>query len=308
MPGEPSLTTIRRIGIIGQPRYADLSAVVRRLHEFSLEHGYELHYGEELLPLAPNGANAPNGAGGVGGPIPLDLDAAEIDLLLTLGGDGTLLRGGRMVAGRETAILGINLGYLGFLTGAQENEIETALEHIRAGSYLLDRRYTLEAQVLHADGSEGDCFLALNDIVLHKAGVARVVRLDLSVGDGDDLDEIGSFSGDGVIVATPTGSTAYSLSAGGPIIAPSLDCLVVTPICPHTLALRPLVLPSTERIRIRALDRKEEMVLTVDGQVGRQLAAGDIVAVKKGTVRIALVRFPGQTFFSTLRRKLNWAV
>ncbi|MEX0979900.1 MAG: NAD(+)/NADH kinase [Gemmatimonadota bacterium] len=299
MPAEPSLTTLRRIGIIGQPRYADLTSVMRRLHDFAIEHGYELHYGDDVLPLAPKDGVSP---------VPLDLDRQGVDLLITLGGDGTLLRGARMVAGRETAILGINLGYLGFLTGAQEDEVESALEHIRAGSYLLDRRYTLEAQVIHADGVEGECFVALNDIVLHKAGVARVVRLDLSVGDGDGLDEIGSFSADGVIVATPTGSTAYSLSAGGPIIAPSVDCLVVTPICPHTLAVRPLVLPSTERVRIRALDRKEEMVLTVDGQVGRDLAGGDLVAVRKGGVRIALVRFPGQTFFSTLRRKLNWAV
>jgi NAD+ kinase len=299
MQAEPSLTTIRRIGIIGQRRYADLTSVIRRLHDFAIEHGYELHYGDDVLPLAPKDGTSP---------VPLDLDRQGVDLLITLGGDGTLLRGGRMVAGRETAILGINLGYLGFLTGAQEDEVESALEHIRAGSYLLDRRYTLEAQVIHADGAVGETFVALNDIVLHKAGVARVVRLDLSVGDGDGLDEIGSFSGDGVIVATPTGSTAYSLSAGGPIIAPSVDCLVVTPICPHTLAVRPLVLPATERIRIRSVDRKEEMVLTVDGQVGRDLAGGDLVAVRKGEVRIALVRFPGQTFFSTLRRKLNWAV
>jgi NAD+ kinase len=145
-------------------------------------------------------------------------------------------------------------------------------------------------------------------MVVHKGGVARVTRLDLLVGTDGNEDEIGSFSGDGVIVATPTGSTAYSLSADGPIIDPSMECIVVTPICPHTLAVRPLVVPAEDRITIRAQKRSETLFLTVDGQVGRELSAADTVVVQRGDARIRLIRFPGQTFFSTLRRKLNWAV
>lgn len=296
MTGESPSSPLRRVGVIGQTRYGELGEIIERLYAFASKHGYELHLEEALLPLGPGDATR------------LDLDRQAVDLLLTLGGDGTLLRGGRMVSGRDTPVLGINLGYLGFLTAAGEDEIDAALEHLRAGSFFLDRRFTLEAQVVHSDGSEGDCFVALNDVVLHKAGVARVVRLSIWVGDDARRDEVGSFSGDGVIVATPTGSTAYSLSAGGPIIDPALDCLVVTPICPHTLAVRPLVLPADEPIRIQAHDRKEELVLTVDGQAGMSLSSGDTVVVRQSRVRIPLVRFPGQTFFSTLRRKLSWAL
>ena len=164
----------------------------------------------------------------------------------------------------------------------------------------------LEASVRHADGTESRRFLALNDFVIHKGGVARVTRLSLSVGLSNGHDEIGSFSGDGVILSTPTGSTAYSLSAGGPIVVPEVACIIVTPICPHSLGLRPLVIPAEDSVEVTPLDRTAELVLTVDGQFGVDLGAGDSIRVKRGDITVQLVRFPGQTFFSTLRRKLNW--
>jgi NAD+ kinase len=148
----------------------------------------------------------------------------------------------------------------------------------------------------------------LNDLVLHKGGAARVTRLDLEVGRDGKLEEVGSFSADGVIVATPTGSTAYSLSAGGPIIAPTMDCIVVTPISPHTMAMRPLVLPDHVRLTIRPLERYDDLVVTADGQVAYSVGPGDRVEVEKGAERVSLVRFQGQTFFRTLRRVLNWAI
>ncbi|NIP58265.1 MAG: hypothetical protein GWM92_08360 [Gemmatimonadetes bacterium] len=141
--------------------------------------------------------------------------------------------------------------------------------------------------------------------------MARVTRLDLFVGEGKAEEEIGAFSGDGVVLATPTGSTAYSLSAGGPLIVPTVECIVVTPIAPHTLAVRPLVIPSGEVVTVRGLEREESeesLVLTVDGQVGRRLANGDEVRVRRSPVAVSLVRLPEQSFFSTLRRKLNWAL
>jgi len=241
-------------------------------------------------------------------PVPeLEAGAAEIDAVLTLGGDGTLLRGARLAARLGVPVVGINLGHLGFLTSVPVADMAGALEALTRGEYRQDRRMTLEASVVHVDGSPGETFHAVNDVVLHKAGVARVIRVQLTVEEGSLQDDVGSFSGDGVIVATPTGSTAYSLSAGGPIISPAVPCLLVTPICPHTLAVRPLVIPAGDVVGIRALEISEDVILTVDGQVGQSLGPGDLVQVRRGTADVSLVRFPGYSFFATLRRKLNWA-
>jgi NAD+ kinase len=212
------------------------------------------------------------------------------------------------VAAHGTPVLGVNMGRLGFLTSMSPPMLEDGLGKALAGKALVDPRFTVEGQVLHADGSEGPRLWALNDLVFHKGGVARVVRLDLKTGRDGSGEEIGSFSGDGVIVATPTGSTAYSLSAGGPIIVPSMDCLVVTPISPHTMAMRPLVLPADEHLVVQAVDRVEDLVVTSDGQVACELDPGDRVVIQRGANRVQLVRFAGQTYFDTLRRVLNWAV
>lgn len=294
--GDTALPGIRRVGVVGEHRYADLSGVVARIEEVAEARGLELHYEESIREIGSAEAE------------PLDLDAEPVDLLLTLGGDGTLLRGARLVAGMNVPVVGINLGHLGFLAAASEDEVGAALERLVEGNFTLDPRFTLDATILHADGTHGETMTALNDVVVHNAGVARVVRLDLVVKQGSVTDEIGSFAGDGVILATPTGSTAYSLAAGGPIIVPTVDCMVVTPISPHTLAFRPLVIPATDRVTVRSLEPTEELVLTVDGKFSRSLADGDSVMVSRGDVQIPLVRFAGQSFFATLRRKLNWAV
>jgi NAD+ kinase len=235
-------------------------------------------------------------------------DPAGIDLLVTLGGDGTLLRGVRQVVGHNVPVLGVNLGRLGFLTSVRPPDLEDALSKALAGEAYLDPRFTLEGRIINGDGAQGPRLWALNDLVLHKGGAARVTRLDLEVGRDGKLEEVGSFSADGVIVATPTGSTAYSLSAGGPIIAPTMDCIVVTPISPHTMAMRPLVLPDHVRLTIRPLERYDDLVVTADGQVAYSVGPGDRVEVEKGAERVSLVRFQGQTFFRTLRRVLNWAI
>lgn len=299
-PGEgtpvPLPGGFRRVGLIGRSGMRELGEVVGRVRSFAETHDLVLFADEELR------------AGAFEDLEPLPDPAAEIDLLLTLGGDGTLLRGVRRVWGHGTPILGVNLGRLGFLTAVSPVMLEEALEQVIAGEAFVDRRFTLAGQIMHADGSPGPKLWALNDLVLHKGGVARVVRLDLEVGGEGFKEEVGSFSGDGVIVATPTGSTAYSLSAGGPILVPTMDCLVVTPISPHTMAMRPLVLPDHVPITIQALDRCEELVVTADGQAGFPLEPGDRVVVGKGTERVSLVRLRGQTFFETLRRVLNWAV
>ena len=273
----------------------------------------------------------------------MDLDADPIDLLIALGGDGTLLRAGRSVAGRDIPVLGVNLGHLGFLTALPQTELEEHLALVLKGDYVLDRRHTLEACIVHDDGSQGELLLAWNDFVIHKRGVARVTRLDLRIqesaagsrrgadggigGDGEDGEDgqggrggqdgedgvhaawhdMGSFSADGLIVATPTGSTAYSLSAGGPIVVPSVDCLIVTPICPHTLAMRPLVIPATQRVAVSPIERTKDLVVTADGQVGHDFETGTEIHIGRSEIEIPLVRFAEQNFFGTLRRKLNWA-
>lgn len=237
----------------------------------------------------------------------VDMKRDDFDLLVSLGGDGTLLRAARSVFGRDIPVLGINLGSLGFLTSVSAEGIETGLRQVLGGRYAIEARRTLEAQVRSSDGEVRGAYRVLNDIVVHNAGAAQVLLLDLRVGPQDDLDEIGSFSGDGVILATPTGSTAYSLSAGGPIVVPEMNCFLVTPILPHTLAVRPLVVPGHEEITVTALDRREPMFLTADGQEGGPVGHLDRVVVRMGTVRIPLVRLPEHSFFATLRQKLSWA-
>jgi NAD+ kinase len=273
-----------------------LRSALERVHRFAESRRLAL-VPEEGLRIGPLEALEPLGPDGTG-----------IDLLLTLGGDGTLLRGVRRVAAAGVPVLGVNLGRLGFLTSISPDALEESLEQVLDGQAFLDPRFTLEGCIEHADGTSGPRLWALNDLVVHKGGVARVVRLHLEVGRDGSREEVGSFSGDGVIVATPTGSTAYSLSAGGPIIVPTMDCVVVTPISPHTMAMRPLVLPDHVHLTIRALDPVEDLVVTADGQVAYPLDPTDRVVVEKGRGRVSLVRFPGQTYFDTLRRVLNWAV
>jgi len=285
---------MRRLGIVSKGDGADLAAALVRLTSWAEERGVEILADRDTVDFAKGGLAL------------LEPDA-PVDFIVALGGDGTLLRAARLRPGEGIPVLGLNLGQLGFLTAAGGDELEASLDRVLAGDFALDQRLTLEATVVRADGEQGRRFMALNDFVIHKQGVARVTRLDLAVGHGPDVDEIGSFSGDGIILSTPTGSTAYNLSAGGPIIVPALECIVVTPIAPHTLALRPLVIPPDDVVRVRPLDRTEELVLTVDGQMSVALHAGDTVVVARGPVTVPLVRFPDQTFFWTLRRKLHWA-
>ena len=282
---------IRRIGLVGQARYAALSDAVTRLQAFANEHGIELLAEAELREFLPKARG---------------FQPEDIDVLVTLGGDGTLLRGARLVAGAHVPVLGVNLGYLGFLTSVAPLELDEALARVLRGECWIDERFTLDAVVEGRDGSVHASYNALNDAVLHKGGFARVVRLAVFI--GPEREEIGSYTADGIILSTPTGSTAYSLSAGGPIVVPTVDCIVATPICPHTLVVRPLIVPSNAELFIEVLTPSAEMILTVDGQDGEHLQPGERLIVRRGSPTVPLIRLPGQTFFQTLRRKLHWAV
>lgn len=285
------LRRIQRIGFIGQARYSRLPETISRLQDLADQLGFALSAEEDLSEFFP-------GAQG--------FEPDNIDLLVTLGGDGTLLRGARMVAGFDVPVLGVNFGYLGFLTSIAPDELESAIQRVLDGQYWLDERFTLDACIEGSNGRRGGSYLALNDAVIHKGGFARVVRLAVSI--GPDRQEIGSYTADGIIVATPTGSTAYSLSAGGPIVVPTVECILATPICPHTLVVRPLVVPANVEMHIESITPNAELMLTIDGQDGEKLRSGDRLVVRRGQAKVQLVRFPGYTFFNTLSRKLHWMV
>ncbi len=280
-----------RIGVVGQSRYGDLAATVTAVARFADRLGVQISAEDglhELLPDAP------------------PFDPAAVDLLLTLGGDGTLLRGARMVAPFHTPVLGVNLGHLGFLTSVGPEELEPALTRVLAGDYWLDVRMTLEAAVESPGGAVGPAYVCLNDAVLHKGGVARSIRLAIRV--AGEEEPVATYAADGIILSTPTGSTAYSLSAGAAIVVPTVECILATAICPHTLAVRPLIVPASTVITVEALSPTDVLMLTVDGQDGESLEPGDRLVVRRGQAAVPLVRFHGQSFFTTLRRKLHWSI
>jgi NAD+ kinase len=277
-----------RVGVIGHKGYVGLPAILRTLLEIAPALGMTLLFEQELRELTGVGETLQH---------PDDVDA-----LFTLGGDGTLLRGARFLNGRTVPILGINLGRLGFLTACGRDEWEIGVRRFAAGDFVSEPRMALESCALDRDGVERCHWLALNDVVLHKGGFARIVKFTVFVDD----EAIGSYSADGLIVSTPTGSTGYSLSAGGPIVVPTLESMVVTPVSPHTLAMRPLVLPPQVTIQVRADDGPEELLVTIDGQVGTTFTGGERLVIRKARSTVQIVRFPGTTFFTRLRRKLGW--
>jgi NAD+ kinase len=223
------------------------------------------------------------------------------DLVIVLGGDGTLLSVARRASTREVPILGVNMGGLGFLTETTTSELFSALERALAGEYELERRSLLEA-VLVRGGERVGAFQVLNDVVINKGALARIIDLEVWVGD----EYLCTYKADGLIVATPTGSTAYSLAAGGPIIDPAVGVVVLTPICPHTLTNRPIVLPDHAYVQVVLRTVDEDVILTLDGQEGQPLRTGDTVGVKRSGITVSLIKSPNRTFFDVLRSKLRW--
>lgn len=285
---------IRRIGLVLSGRSREGSMTLDRLIHLCEGRDVSLAF-EPRSPGLPEGAEV------------LDLDGSPVDLLLALGGDGTMLRASRLAIGFGLPVFGVNTGRLGFLTTTPEKELEAGVNAVLDGQALVERRFTLSATVKGAGGETFGPFDALNDVVVHHSGAARVTPIRLTVERPEGEEEIGSFTGDGVILASPTGSTAYSLSAGGPIVAPDVECMVVTPICPHSLSVRPLVVRSQERVTVTGLDPGHSLQLTIDGQVEREIGSEDTVVVSRGEHEVALIRLQGQTFLDTMRRKLNWA-
>jgi len=226
---------------------------------------------------------------------------AQADLVLSLGGDGTLLSIARLVGPRGLRILGVNLGGLGFLTEVSSDDALDALERVFAGDYSLDHRSTLAVRV-HRRGAVVRAGQAVNDAVINKGALARIIDLCTSIDD----ERVCAYKADGLIVATPTGSTAYSLSAGGPVVLPSVGVTILSPICPHTLTQRPLVVSDASTVRVELIAPTQEVALTLDGQEGVPLEDGDVVEIAKSPHAVDLVRIGNRGFLSVLREKLHW--
>jgi len=223
------------------------------------------------------------------------------DAVVVFGGDGTMLSVARLIQGRHCPILGVNLGSLGFLTEVTLDRLYSDLRSLLDGNYRVEERGMLKA-VLHRHSGVSEEFNALNDVVINKAALARVISVDAYFNDYF----IANFVADGMIVSTPTGSTAYSLSAGGPIVHPALESILITPICPHTLTNRPLIIPAQHQIRF-VLRSGQDVMLTIDGQVGVNFVEGDEVVCTQSDYRVELIRPNDKVFFDVLREKLKWA-
>jgi NAD+ kinase len=222
------------------------------------------------------------------------------DLVVVLGGDGTLLGVARSVS-PEVPILGVNLGHLGFLTEVTRKDLYPSLVKVLAGEFDIEERSLFDVEV-HPTGGKVASFRAFNDAVITKSALARIIQLELRV----DGHLVARFRADGLIISTPNGSTAYNLSAGGPIVFPGLQVAVLTPICPHTLSLRPIVVPDSRAIEVTLETQDEEVYLTVDGQEGRSLGYRDRVVLRRSDTPVRLIRMRGRTFYASLRDKLNW--
>jgi NAD+ kinase len=282
---------VRRIGIVAKPNKPEAEPVLRNLITWLRDRGCEVVPDQEAATICPE----------AGPGLPRAEVVARADLLVVLGGDGTILSVARLIGSREVPILGVNLGGLGFLTEITLDELFPTLEAVLRDQFAVSRRLTLSARVLR-DGDVIASYEALNDAVLTKTALSRIVDLETHV----NGEYVATFRADGLIVSTPTGSTAYCLSAGGPIIYPSLPALVIIPICPHTLTNRPLVVPDSALVEILQGSAGEDVHLTVDGQVGVPLRHRDVVALQRSDRSISLIKSPKLNYFELLRTKLKW--
>ena len=278
-----------RAAIVANPRREGVAEILPQLAEYLTARGWRAAIDSQLLDLLALDAD------------PVDWNDPTADLVITLGGDGTLLRAARRIAGRPIPIFGINMGGLGFLTATSAAGAWNGLDAVLDGSAPRDRRMTLVAEILRA-GQVVARHHALNEAVIHKGGSLRVIELRLSIG----RDEIGSYLADGLILSTPTGATGYNLSADGPLVVPHLDLLVATPICAHTLAIRPIVLPADGPVEALLASRGPGAFLVLDGQVEERLELGDRVRVRRGDHEIILVGLDTGSYFERLRGKLMW--
>lgn len=282
---------IQKVAFIANAQRTDAMNLIRELHAELARRGVqtatEEHVGRALgLPWAPLSV------------------LGDVDLCVSLGGDGTLIHASRVLGGKPVPILGVNMGSLGFMTEVRQTEVRPMLDRVLAGDFDVEPRMKLRVH-LHRAAHENHPLVdaeVLNEAVINKGALARIADLEASI----DGRYVTTYKADGVIVSTPTGSTAYSLSAHGPILYPTMNAVIITPICPHTLTQRPLVVPDDFEINLQLKSESAEMYLTLDGQTGVPMLPGDRVQIKQSKNRVLLIRNPQLEFFTILRTRLRW--
>ncbi len=289
-------TSIKRIGVVVKRHQPDALETLCRLTTWLNERAIK------LVGLPEIERESIEHQTGCAVDVISDVDIAkEVDLMLVLGGDGTMIATARMVGDTEVPVMGVNYGGLGYLAEFPLEELFPALEGVLAGKYRVQKRLMLRVELWRGEELISRNRV-LNDVVVNKSALARIIEIEAYL----NQQFVNLFRADGLIVATPTGSTAYNLSAGGPIIFPSMSAVVITPICPFTLSNRPIVVPEDSTIEVRLMTENEEVALTLDGQVGFDLQAGDRVLIRKSNTAFNLVQPPNRNYFDVLRNKLKW--
>jgi NAD+ kinase len=285
------MSGMKEIGIIAKVSSPHADEVMGKLVPWLTRRGVKVRMQEDYRGMADGDSIS----------VPREHVPDGVDMVLVLGGDGTLLSVARLLEGTDKPLLGINLGSLGFLTELGLGELFGSLERILEGEYTIEPRVRLEAS-LHREGEQIGHYQVLNDVVINKGALARIIDLETYVDD----QKVTNYQADGLIVSTPTGSTAYSLAAGGPIIEPTLDVIVIAPICPHTLTNRPLVIPGGSRVELCLLSDSGAVFLTLDGQEGTRLNQGDCVRIRVSDEKVNLIRTGVRNFYDVLSAKLYW--
>ena len=281
---------MKSAAILSKPSKPELAGILPELLSWFRQRGYQLYLDEETAHYTNSEPVVSR----------KEIGQRHPDFALVLGGDGTLLSAARAVAHEGVPILAVNLGSLGFLTEVPLNELYVALEAVDRGECPVEERSVLDCRLIRNEECIARNF-ALNDVVVNKSAISRLVEFDLYI----DCNFVFQYKADGVIIATPTGSTAYSLAAGGPVLMPSVDAFVVTPVCPHSLTHRPLVVTETSQIELRVETGEEQAFLSIDGQVGVPVQQGDRVLCQRAEHKVKLMRVR-RTFFDVLRNKLKW--
>jgi NAD+ kinase len=278
---------MKTIAIVARPKRDDVTQLARAIIE---------RYPDREFLLQPHVAEPLGRA-----PVSDDELSRRAELVIVLGGDGTLISGARLLRGRPVPVLGVNLGSLGFMTEIPVADALPVIDGVLSGRGRVESRMKLSCRLFRDDALVLEDEV-LNDVVINKSALARIADHEMWL----DGAFVATYRADGVIFSTPTGSTAYSLSAGGPIVHPSIDCVIVTPICPHALTQRPIVVPGDQLIRVRLTSDVSDVFLTIDGQAGQPLKKGDRIEVQRSLNRVMLVRNPQLDYFAILRQKLRW--
>jgi NAD+ kinase len=290
------MSSIKRIGIFIKPHQPEALQTICELTQWLAERGIGLVGGPEL-----DRERIEHETGCPVDQVETDQLAASVDLFLVLGGDGTMIATARLIGDHEVPVLGINYGGLGYLAEFRIEELYLALESILSDNYRLDKRVMLAVEMIRS-GEPALHYRVLNDVVINKSALARIIEIEAYL----NQQFVNAFRADGLIISTPTGSTAYNLSAGGPVIFPSMNAVVITPICPFTLSNRPIVVPDDALIELRLKTEKEDVSLTLDGQVGLPLKTEDLVVIRKSKTTFNLIQPMNRNYFDVLRDKLRW--